>query len=222
MNRLRTGKKQRREQKLHIVLLAVTVAVLVWSAIHPHDWFTWILEVFPALIGGAILLLTYRRFQLTGLVYSLIALHMIILMIGGHYTYAEMPLFNWLRDSLHLERNYYDRLGHFIQGFVPAMIVREMLLRTSRLRPGKWLVTIVISICMAISAAYELIEFAVAGITGTAAEAFLGTQGDVWDTQWDMTFALLGAVAALLLFSRYHNAELRRMERSRTTSNEDK
>ncbi|WP_458119638.1 DUF2238 domain-containing protein [Paenibacillus sp. Z6-24] len=217
MNRLRTGKKQRREQKLHILLLVIVAGVLIWSAVYPHDWFTWILEVFPAVMGGAVLLITYRQFQLTGLVYSLIALHMIILLIGGHYTYAEMPLFNWLRDALHLERNYYDRLGHFIQGFVPAIIVRELLLRTSPLRPGKWLVTIVISVCMAISAAYELIEFAVAGLTGTAAEAFLGTQGDVWDTQWDMTFALGGAVIALLLLSRYHNAELRRLEHSQPT-----
>lgn len=189
-------------------LLLTGLAILAWSAIHPHDYFTWFLEVIPALIGGAVLLATCRRFRFTILVYSLIFLHAIILMIGGHYTYAEVPLGNWLRDSLHLARNHYDRLGHLAQGFVPAMIVRELLLRTSPLKPGKWLATIVVSICLAISAMYELFEWAVAVATGQAADAFLGTQGDPWDTQWDMFMCLCGAILSLLLLTRLHNRQL--------------
>lgn len=167
--------------------------------IQPKDLFTWFLEVLPALIGLAVLVFTYRRFRLTDLVYVLLLLHGVILMIGGHYTYAEMPVFNWLRDTLHLERNYYDRLGHFAQGFIPALVVREILLRNLVLRRRKWLSPLVVSICLAISALYELLEWGVAELTGTAAEAFLGTQGDVWDTQWDMFMALWGASGLGLL-----------------------
>jgi putative membrane protein len=189
----------------------VVLAVFLWSVIGCHDLFTWSLEVSPAVLGIAILAATYRRFQFTSLVYSLIAVHVIILFIGGHYTYAEMPLFNWIRDSFHLSRNYYDRLGHFAQGFVPALITRELLLRKTALRRGKVLAFLVLCVCMAISAWYELFEFAVARMTGTAADAFLGTQGDPWDTQWDMTFCFIGACCALLILSRWHDRFLTRL-----------
>lgn len=175
---------------------------------HPKDMFTWVLEVLPAVIGLLILLVTYNRFRLTSLTYCLIWLHAIILVIGGHYTYAEMPLFNWLRDTFDLARNYYDRLGHFAQGFIPAIITREILLRQSPLKPGKLLNFLTISVCLAISAVYELIEWLVAEATGTAAEAFLGTQGDIWDTQWDMFMALVGASIAVLVLGQIHNRAL--------------
>jgi len=193
-----------------LFLCAAILVVFVWSVIGCHDLFTWSLEVSPGVIGIAALAVTYRRFRFTNLVYTLIALHAIILFIGGHYTYAEMPLFNHLRDSFHLSRNYYDRLGHFAQGFVPAMIVREFLLRKTSLRRGKLLSFLVLCVCMAISAWYELFEFAAARITGTAADAFLGSQGDPWDTQWDMTFCFIGATCALLLLSRWHDRLLAR------------
>jgi len=189
-------------------LSLVLAAVFFWSAIHPHDYFTWFLEVVPALVALPILIITYPRFPLTPLAYILIFLHICILLVGGHYTYAEVPLFNWIRDTFHLSRNHFDRVGHFAQGFVPAILARELLLRTSPLRPGKWLNTIVICICLAISAAYELFEWSVAEITGSAADAFLGTQGDVWDTQKDMLTALIGAIFALILLSRLHNRQL--------------
>lgn len=202
----------RRIEPLHIGLLLVFFVVLIWSLIHPKDLFTWFLEVLPALIGLAVLVFTYRRFRLTNLVYGLLLLHGVILVIGGHYTYAEMPVFNWLRDTLHLERNYYDRLGHFVQGFIPALIVREILLRNLVLQRGKWLSPLVVSVCLAISALYELLEWGVAELTGTAAEAFLGTQGDVWDTQWDMFMALWGAILALICLSRIHDKFLGRIK----------
>lgn len=196
---------------LHGGMLTIFTAVFIWSAIHPRDLFTWFLEVLPALIGMVIIIITYNRFRLTNLVYSLVLIHMIILMIGGHYTYAEMPVFNWLRDTFHLARNYYDRLGHFAQGFVPAVIVREILLRKTRLERGKLLSLIIISICLAISASYELIEWGVSEITGSAADAFLGTQGDVWDTQWDMFMALWGAIISLISMTHIHDNFLRKL-----------
>lgn len=196
-------------EPLHVSLLGIFLVALIWSVINPNDLFTWVLEVLPALIGLVIILMTYNRFRLTNLVYVLILVHAIILVIGGHYTYAEMPLFNWLRDTFHLARNYYDRLGHFAQGFVPAIISREILLRKSPLKRGKLLSFLVISICLAISASYELIEWGVAEATGSAADAFLGTQGDVWDTQWDMLLALCGAVISLLTLREFHDSFLK-------------
>ena len=187
------------------ILLMCFFSVLIWSAVRPHDYFTWFLEVLPAIVGFVILFATYSKFQFTTLVYILILLHAIILMIGGHYTYAQEPIFNWLKDFFGWKRNYYDRLGHFSQGFVPALIVRELLLRTSPLKRGKWLISIVLSVCLAISVLYELFEWLMSVLTGTAADAFLGTQGDVWDTQWDMMFALMGAITALLFFARLHD-----------------
>ena len=191
-----------------LTLLGAFFIALAWSAIHPHDYFTWMLEVMPAIIGAGVLISTYQKFRLTRLAYLLICVHMIILMIGGHYTYAEVPLLNWFRDAFGFSRNHYDRLGHFAQGFVPAIIVREILLRTSPLKQGKWLFFIVTSICLAISASYELIEWFVAVTTGTAADSFLGTQGDVWDSQWDMFFALCGAIISQVLLKGLHDREL--------------
>jgi putative membrane protein len=195
-----------------LALCAIVLAVFVWSFIGCHDVFTWSLEVAPGVIGLAVLVAIYRRFQFTDLVYTFIAAHVIILFIGGHYTYAEMPLFNWIRDHYHLSRNYYDRLGHFAQGFVPALIAREVLLRKTALRRGPILTFLVLCICMAISAWYELFEFAVAKLTGTAADAFLGAQGDPWDTQWDMTFCFIGASCALLFMTRLHDRFLARLQ----------
>ena len=193
---------------MHRTLLAIAIAVLIWSGISPKDRFTWILEVAPAVIGGAILIATYRRFRLTTLVYVLITVHAIILMVGGKYTYAEVPLFNWLRDVMGSARNHYDRVGHFAQGFIPAMIARELLLRKTALERGGWLYLLCVCCCLALSAFYELIEWWAAVATGEAAQAFLGTQGDVWDTQWDMFLALIGANVALLLLSRAHDRQL--------------
>jgi len=189
----------------HIGLLAVFMAVLTWSAIAPFDYFIWLLEVFPALIGLLLIMTTYHRFRFTTFAYSAILMHCIILMIGGHYTYAEMPLFDWLQQQFDLARNYYDRVGHLAQGFFPAIVAREILLRLSPLESGKWLFFIVAAICLAISAMYELLEWWIAVATGEAADAFLATQGDVWDTQWDMFLALIGAITAQLIFGRIHN-----------------
>ncbi len=194
---------------MHISLLLFVCAVFVWSLVNPHDYFTWLLEVIPAIAGVAILIAVYPRFRFTNIVYVLISMHAVILMVGGHYTYAEVPLFNWIRDAFGLARNHYDRVGHFAQGFVPAMIAREVLIRKSPLRQGGWLTFIVVCIALAISASYELVEWAAAELTGTAATAFLGTQGDVWDTQWDMFLCLIGALAALITLSGMHDRQLR-------------
>lgn len=200
-----------KEHRSLIIFLLLFSIVLIWSAIHPHDRFTWWLEVIPALLGVFILLLTYRFFQFTTLVYFLVLVHSSILFIGGHYTYAEMPLFNWFREIWDLDRNYYDRLGHFAQGFIPAIIIRELLIRTSPLRDSKWLPVTVICICLAISATYELVEFTVALLTGEAAEAFLGTQGDVWDTQWDMLLALIGSIISYITLRIIHSRQIQKI-----------
>ncbi|KOO50704.1 DUF2238 domain-containing protein [Priestia koreensis] len=202
-------------RKKELFLLILYAAALIWSAISPVDRFTWWLEVTPALIALLLLLVTYDRFQFTTLAYVLIFIHCVILFVGGHYTYARMPLFTWLQDVMDLDRNYYDRLGHIAQGFIPAIIIREILWRNSPLKGSRWLSFIVVSICLAISAMYELIEFGVALMTGKAAEAFLGTQGDVWDTQWDMLFALIGAIVSLILLSYVHTKQLNKKTRYR-------
>lgn len=194
------------------VLLVVCALALAVSGVAPHDRLTWLLEVAPILIAVPVLIATARRFPLTPLAYRLIFLHALILMLGGHYTYAEVPLGDWVADALGLARNPYDRLGHLAQGFVPAIVVREILIRRSPLRPGKWLAFLVVCVCLAISAAYELIEWWSALIGGESADAFLGTQGDQWDTQWDMFTALVGAVAALALLGRLHDRQIARLE----------
>ena len=193
------------------MLLAVTVVVLVLSGIRPRDRYTWILEVAPVVVAIPILVLTARRFPLTPLAYRLLFVHGLVLMVGGHYTYAEVPLGFWVRDALGLARNHYDRLGHFLQGFVPAILARELLRRSTPLSPGGWLFFLVTCVALAVSAAYELVEWLAAVISGSAAAAFLGTQGDVWDTQWDMFLALVGAVTAQLLLAARHERELARL-----------
>jgi len=194
-----------RQEYFHRILLISICAILIFSTIDCHDMFTWFLEVLPAIIEGIVLIVTYKKFKFTNFVYLLIWFHAIILIIGGHYTYAEMPLFNWIRDTFNLSRNYYDRLGHFAQGFVPAIVIREIFIRNKIIKNKAWTNFIVVAICLAISASYEIIEFVVAGITGEAAEAFLGTQGDVWDTQWDMLFALIGSIVSIMILGKYHN-----------------
>ena len=196
---------------LHGFLLLTLLAILAWSAVNPHDYLTWAMEIAPVAIALPILLTTYKRFTLTPLVYTLIWAHCVILIVGGHYTYAEMPLFNWIRDAFGLERNYYDRLGHLAQGFVPAMIAREILIRKSVVNGRGWLFTIVVCFCLALSACYEFVEWWAALILGSGADAFLATQGDVWDTQWDMFCALIGAVVAQAALGRYHDRQIGRL-----------
>lgn len=188
--------------------LCVFFITLAWSAINPRDYPTWILEVAPALIGLAIMAFTYNSFRLTPLLYGLILAHCIVLMVGGHYTYAEVPLFDHLKPVFGWERNNYDKLGHFMQGFVPAILAREILIRKAVVASAGWRNLFIISICLAFSAFYEMLEWWVAIATGTASEAFLGTQGYIWDTQSDMAMALLGAVVALLTLARLHDRQL--------------
>ncbi len=190
------------------VWLLLFFSVLLWSAWKPHDYPTWVLEVLPALIALIVLVLTRHSFPLTTLAYILILVHAIILMVGGHYTYAEVPVGDWLRDVTAGSRNNYDKLGHFAQGLIPAIVTREILLRNRVLEHGTWLSFIVVSICLAMSAMYELIEWWVALFSEDAAESFLGTQGYIWDTQSDMFFALLGACCAILLLARWHDRQL--------------
>ena len=191
-----------------LVLLALAGVAIAISFVGPHDRTTWYLEAFPILIGAPLLVVTYRRFPLTPLVYRLLFLHALILLLGAHYTYALVPLGDRLRDALELARNPYDRIGHLAQGFVPAILVRELLLRCTPLRRGGWLFLLVTSVCLAFSALYELIEWWAAVALGQAADSFLGTQGDVWDTQWDMFLALIGAMTAQLLLARLHDRQL--------------
>jgi len=197
----------------HLALLLTFLLILAWSGFRPLDRFVWFLEVFPAIIGAMVLLALYPRVKLTMLVYCLIWLHALVLILGGHCTYAEMPLFSWLRDEFGLSRNYYDRVGHVMQGAVPAIIAREILLRNRVVNGNGWLFFLVTCLCLAVSALYELVEWWVAVGSGTAADAFLATQGDVWDTQWDMFMALCGAIASQLLLRGVHERQLGRFLR---------
>lgn len=194
-----------------IIWLFLFFSVLIWSGIMPKDRVTWWLEVLPALVAVIILVATYKRFPLTALAYVLILVHSIILMVGGHFTYAEVPYFDWLWDMLGQARNNYDKIGHFAQGFVPAIIAREVMIRHHVVNGRKWLVFLVVCVCLAISAFYELIEWWVALLSGESADAFLGTQGYIWDTQSDMGLALLGAIIALSLLSALHNGQLQKL-----------
>lgn len=189
-----------------MVLLILVLACFVWSGIGPHDTrLTWVLETFPVMIALPILILTYRRFPLTGLAYTLIAAHALVLMLGGHYSYAKVPLGFWMEDWFGWTRNNYDKIGHFMQGFVPAICVREILTRTSPLKPGKWLGFLSIAVPLAFSAVYEIIEW-LASLTNPAdTEAFLGTQGYIWDTQTDMFMCLVGSIAAIMLLGKLHD-----------------
>ena len=193
------------------ILLVAAIVLLALSRIGALEPGTWLMEVAPILIVAPILVLTARRFPLTPLVYRLLFVHALILMVGGHYTYAKVPLGFWAQDAFGLARNHYDRLGHLAQGFVPAMLAREVLLRRSPLERGKWLGFLVVCVCLALSATYELIEWLAAVLGGSAADAFLGTQGDVWDTQWDMFMALIGAISALLLLSSVHDRQIAKL-----------
>jgi putative membrane protein len=187
---------------------AVFVAVFAWSAIRPHDYGTWVLEVLPAVLAALALLATRRRFPLTPLLYVLVLLHCILLMVGGHYTYAEVPAGDWVRDLLGQGRNNYDKLGHFAQGFVPALAARELALRLEIFTSTRWMNVFIVGFCLGISAFYELIEWWVALLSQEGADAFLGTQGYVWDTQSDMFYALAGAISSLVILARPHDRQL--------------
>jgi putative membrane protein len=199
---------------MQLLWLLTFFAVLIWSAINPHDYPTWILETLPALIALLVMAMTRRTFPLTPMLYVLVLLHSILLMVGAHYTYAEVPLFDWIGEMFGHARNNFDKLGHFMQGFVPAIAAREILIRKEVVNGRSWLNFIVVSVCLAFSAFYELLEWLAAEIMGGGADAFLGTQGYVWDTQSDMAYALLGAIAALVLLGRMHDAQLARLQQT--------
>lgn len=199
---------ERHTSREPLVLLVAGAIALAISAVRPYERGTWWMEVAPIFIAVPLLIATARRFPLTPLTYRLIFLHALVLMVGGHYTYARVPLGEWFKDWLHLARNHYDRLGHFTQGFVPAIIAREVLLRLTPLKRGAWLFVLVTAVCLAVSACYEFVEWWAALLGGSAATEFLGTQGDVWDTQWDMFLALIGAITAQLTLSRVHDRQL--------------
>lgn len=200
---------RRQSDRAPLALLALLAAVFAWSAWHPHDWTTWALEAAPAVIGTAVLAATYRRFRLSSLLYVLIFLHCAVLLIGAKYTYAEVPLFDWLKDAFDLGRNNYDKVGHFAQGFVPAMIAREVILRCRLSRGRFWPALFSFAICMTISAFYEIFEWFAAVALGQGADAFLGTQGYEWDTQSDMLFCGIGAFCSLAFLSPLHDRSLR-------------
>jgi putative membrane protein len=197
--------------KFFVFLFVIFFAILTWSVINPKDYFTWFLEVIPAIVGLGVLIGTYKRFQFTKMLYVLMLIHCCILIIGGHYTYAEVPLFDWIRDIFNQSRNNYDKVGHFAQGFIPAMIVRELLIRQKVVNSRNWRNFLIVSVCMAVSVAYEFIEWFVAEATGTSAESFLGTQGYVWDTQSDMLYATIGAIIALVTLSKLHDKYLKKI-----------
>jgi putative membrane protein len=194
--------------RYELVLLVSMVLLLIWSGIHPRDRFTWWLEVAPILIGVPVLIWLYPKLRLTPLSYTLVWVHCLILMLGGHYTYAQVPLGFWMENVFGFTRNHYDRIGHFAQGFIPAMLAREIFIRRSPLGRSRWLPFVVICFCLAFSAFYELTEFWTALSAGGAATDFLGTQGDVWDTQWDMQMALIGAIVSLIVLSRVQDRQL--------------
>jgi len=206
-----TGRTSRSLEPL--VLLALTGLALIGSGVRPFDRATWWMEVAPIVIGAPILIATFARFRLSPLLYRLLFLHALILIVGAHYSYARVPVGFWVQEWLELSRNHYDRLGHLAQGFIPAILAREILIRLSSLRRGRWLFFLVVCVCLAFSAFYELIEWWAALIGGAASESFLGTQGDVWDTQWDMFLALCGALSALLLLARAHDRSMKSVVR---------
>jgi putative membrane protein len=197
-------------KKYWILIILFSIGLIV-SAINPHDYFTWILEVFPAILGLLVLMITFNKFRFSYMTYCFILLHCYVLFVGGHYTYAEVPLFDWVKEVFHQSRNNYDKLGHFIQGFVPAMIVRELFIRRNIVKPGGWLSFLTICVCTLISVFYEFIEWFVAIASGQSSESFLGTQGDVWDTQSDMLFAVIGATCMIIFFSKIQNKQVARI-----------
>ena len=200
--------------KKYLLLLILFFTGLILSGIQPHDYFTWILEVFPGIVGLVVLLFTFKKFQFTYLTYVFILVHCYILFVGGHYTYAQVPLFDWVKEVFHQSRNNYDKVGHFAQGFVPAMIVRELFVRLEIVKRGRWLSVVIVCVCLSISACYELFEWLVAVMSGQSSEAFLGTQGDPWDTQSDMLFALTGAICMVLFMSGIQDKMIQRIHRN--------
>ena len=196
-------------RSLQVAWIVIFLATFTWSAVNPHDYPTWFLEVFPAVLGAAVLWYTRDTYPLTQLTYILILIHCIILMVGGHYTYAEVPMFDWIRDEFGQQRNNYDKLGHFVQGFVPVIVAREIVIRNKVFSSTRWRNFFIVCFCLAFSAFYELIEWWVALLSEEAADSFLGTQGYIWDTQSDMAYALVGAVLALLLLGKLHDQQLR-------------
>ncbi len=196
--------------KKHLILLIIFAMGFIASAIQPHDYFTWILEVFPAIIGVIVLSLTFKKFQFSFLTYCFILVHCYILFVGGHYTYAEVPLFDWIKEVFHQSRNNYDKVGHFAQGFVPAMIIRELFVR-KHIVTKNWLAFLTVCTCVTISAFYEFLEWGVAVFSSQSAEAFLGTQGYIWDTQSDMLYATIGASCMLVLFSKIQNKAIQQL-----------
>ena len=195
--------------KKYFILVFLFFAGLIVSAINCHDYFTWILEVFPAIIGFIVLVFTFRRFTFTYLTYVFILVHCYILFIGGHYTYAKVPLFDWVRDVLHQSRNNYDKVGHFFQGFVPAMITRELFIRSQIFKKEGWIPFLTVCVCCTISMLYEFIEWFVSVATGTSGDSFLGTQGDIWDTQSDMLSAMIGAIFMVVLMAKWQDKQIR-------------
>jgi putative membrane protein len=193
------------------IWLFIYSIVFIWSLINPKDLFTWFLEVLPAMIALIVLVRTYKNFKLTPLVYTLILIHCIILMVGGHYTYASVPLFDFIKDFLNQDRNNFDKLGHFAQGFIPAMVAREIIIRKSIITIESWRNFFIICFCLGFSAFYELIEWLVALLSNEASNNFLGTQGYIWDTQSDMAWALFGAILALIVLSKYHDKQLKKI-----------
>jgi putative membrane protein len=202
--------RPRQRPGLLIAMLAGVGLLLAWSGYRPYEMLTWVLEVSPAVVAIIVLLATRKRFPFSTLAYALIAVHAVILIIGGHYTYARVPLGEWFRDTFELSRNHYDRLGHFAQGFVPAIVTREVLIRTSPLNHSRWLGFLVVCVCTAISAVYELVEWGVAELDEAGSAAFLGTQGDIWDTQKDMALCLIGATVAVITLARAHDQSMGR------------
>lgn len=193
----------------YYILIFLFFAGLFVSAINPHDYFTWILEVFPAIIGFIVLLATFKSFRFTFFTYVMILLHCYVLFIGGHYTYAQVPLFDWIKEVLHQSRNNYDKLGHFTQGFAPALITRELFIRKNIIQNKTWTAVLTVTVCMSISMLYEFLEWFVSITSGSSGDSFLGTQGDIWDTQSDMLFATIGAICMVVLFARFQDKQLR-------------
>jgi putative membrane protein len=195
----------------YAVLIFLFLLGISLSAIQPHDYFTWFLEVFPAIIGFVALAITFKKFRFSDVTYFMVLFHCYILFVGGHYTYAEVPLFHWIKDIFHQDRNNFDKVGHFAQGFVPAFIAREIFIRLQIIKPGLWISFFTVCVCVTISALYELLEWFVAVATGDQAEAFLGTQGYVWDTQSDMLYALLGAISMVVIMSKIHDNQIKKI-----------
>ncbi len=199
------------------ILIGLFFIGLILSGIAPHDYFTWFLEIFPAVAGFFILVFTFKKFRFSDLTYFLILVHCCILFIGGHYTYAEVPVFNWIKEVFDQTRNNYDKVGHFAQGFVPALIARELFIRKEIVKPGMWLSFVTVCVCVAISAIYELLEWLIAAISKQSADAFLGTQGYIWDTQSDMLFALIGSICAILFLSKIQDKQIDKIAATKMT-----